>query len=202
MFSQTGAVTLRTDPITGGDIKLFTSKDIVMTADNSMIVSAPSIRMGGDLIMTDNTSVQLGDTSNLASNKCTSILLQAAGPIPANRVVKIVDVGGQARITTVKAADPDSTAVVGVTMNPALALGDDVKVCIGGLFSAVVQSGFTTTVGGHIEKSDALLDDGRVVTNPAGTGSPGTFGVALEAVTGDVAGTVKVRGMYLRNEIF
>jgi hypothetical protein len=151
------------------------------------------------MMLADNTTIQLGDTSSTDVGKCVSMLFVANAAIQSGRVVKIVDAGGQARVQVKAALDPDSVGVVGVTMSSTTAAGQDISVCVGGVFNACVANGATVSIGNLVEKTDIAGQDGKVWTAPAGAGS---LGIALNTVTGDVGGTQFIRGVFVKNEVF
>jgi hypothetical protein len=126
------------------------------------------------------------------------MLFQANGIIGSGRVVKIVNAGGQARVDVILPLDPDSTGVVGVTMGIAQGAGATIPVCIGGIFNACVANGATVNVGDTLEKTD-LVGQGGKVWSGAGQG---TIGVALTGGLGDAGGSVFVRGIFVKNEVF
>jgi hypothetical protein len=67
------------------------------------------------------------------------------------------------------------------------------------MFNACVSQGATVNIGDLIEKTDAIGQDGKVWTAAAGQG---TVGVALTGGTGDAVGSVFVRGIFVKNEVF
>jgi hypothetical protein len=164
-----------------------------ITASSSGRVTFPN-----GVVTADNTTIQLGSTSDVNSMKCVSMLFVANAAIGSGRVVKIVNVGGQARVEVVTAGDPDSEGVIGITMSSTTAAVQDISVCIGGVFNACVSLGATINVGDHIEKTDTPGQDGKLWSAVAGIG---TIGVALTGGTGDAAGSVFVKGLFIKNEV-
>ena len=140
--------------------------------------------------------LQLGNTSNTALEKKITMLLQTSTAVPANHVLKIVDSGGNPRATVVASGDSDNIPVIGVSVTATTAAEQNIVVCMGGIFEAVVQSGITISIGDAVEKSGTT--SGRVTTGA----DEGIFGVALSAGTGDAGGTVTIRGLFARNELF
>jgi len=152
----------------------------------------------GDAVVKDGNCLRLGDTSDVSTMKCVNITLIAGEALNKGYAVKIINDGGIGKVQTIKATDPDTTGVIGITASDAL-LNEDVDICVGGIFSAVVQNGTTITPGDLLEKSDTVGQDGRVY-NPSP--SVGTFAVALTQGVGDAGGTVQVRGLFIKNESF
>jgi hypothetical protein len=153
------------------------------------------------LTVADGKNLQLGRSSNIGNTNCVTMLFNASTAIEKGRCVKIVDNGGLAQIRKFGGADADGIGLIGVT-GQAGAINTDISVCIVGVFEASVQAGLTVSIGEHIEKSDNedFRNAGRVVGLAAA--SIGTFGVALTTVTGNTAGTVYVKGIYIKNETF
>lgn len=138
--------------------------------------------------------LRLGHTS-ASVEKPVSVLMVSNANIIKGIVLKIVNVGGSARVEPVGTADPDGTSVIGVSLAAAV-IGGDVEVAVGGLFECSIQSGVTVTVGDSVEKSDA--ETGRII--PVAP-NPGTFGVALTTATGSVDGSVRALVMFKKNEV-
>lgn len=137
--------------------------------------------------------LRLGHTS-ASVEKPVSVLMVSNANIIKGIVLKIVNVGGSARVEPVGTADPDSTSIIGVSLAAAV-IGGNVEVAVGGLFECSIQSGVTVTVGDSVEKSDA--ETGRII--PVAP-NPGTFGVALTTATGSVDGSVRALVMFKKNE--
>ena len=165
--------------------------------DQNLLVTGSS-SFDGKMTLNDDNTIQLGNTSAPDVAKCVSMLFVANAAIGIGRIVKVVEVGGLARIDVVLPLDPDATGVIGVTMSETTAAGQDISVCIGGVFNACVANGATVTVGDTIEKTDIIGQGGKVWS---GAGQ-GTVGVALTGGTGNIAGTVFVRGIFVKNEVF
>lgn len=148
----------------------------------------------------DSVPLQLGSTSSTATQKPITMKFVANAVIPAGRVVKIVNVGGLGRVEPVANNDPDDTGVAGITYTSSVNIGDDIEVTVGGVWEACLLEGNTVEPGDPIEKSGTGgVNLGRVETAPT---SRGTFGIALTGGTGDVGGTVFIRGIYKKNESF
>lgn len=163
------------------------------------------IECDGDILLSDGGTLQLGSTSTPSQNKCVSMLFLAGASFPAGRVVKIINQGGLPKVVPITTGDPDTTGVIGVSMEAAT-LNQNVLICIGGIFEACVENGITINIGEKLEVSNfgapIGVNDGRVSGTAAGTGSIGQFGIAMSSGTGDLAGTVFIRGIYAKNEAF
>lgn len=158
-----------------------------------------SVEFVGCIILRDNGTLSLGDDSNETKITTSKIIIPMLSneALGANLVLKIVEsVGGEARVTVVSSSDDSDTPMIGTSINSTTAAEEIVHVCVGGVFTAVVENGETINIGGAVHYSSS--DDGRVVQV---TGD-GTIGVALTSGTGDAAGTVTIRGLFTKNEIF
>lgn len=161
---------------------------------NVLTIDDDGVTLGGATNTIDGKYLQLG-SSSVVTPKGISMLFLANTSFDAGSLLKIVDSGGSARVTPVASADPADTPIFGVAITSAGAAGDDVEVCIGGMFECIVENGQTINIGDPIGKSN--VDSGRVSTFAS---SVGTFGVSLSAGTGDVGGTVKIRALFSKNE--
>ena len=92
----------------------------------------------------------------------------------------------------------DSAPVIGVTMSATTGAGQTISVCVGGQFRACVASGATVAIGNTVEVTDIVGQNGKIW---AGSGQ-GVVGVALTSGTGNAGGTVFVRGIFVKNEVF
>jgi hypothetical protein len=210
-LSDTGAFTGVTEVSNGGaDILVESGTKISLKANSKVglvVDSAGTSLDENDLDckgkeLQNVAKIQLGSSSGTSTTRCVStrFVADVTNSLPG-LVVKIVDAGvNGARVSPVLPTDVDSTGVIGVTMG-AMTIGQDVDVCVGGVFEGTVQNGDTIEIGDMLEKSDVAGQDGRLVGNAAGVASPGTFAVAISGGTGDSQGTVKVRGIFIKNEL-
>lgn len=158
-----------------------------------------SVLDGDDtVVLEDGRTMQLGSTSDVTATKCTSILLEANATINPFHLVTIVN--GPANVGRLEhvPSSPleDDAIVVGASMTGGIA-GDDIVVCIGGIATLSVQTNVVITAGQALEKSDN--EAGRIISSNQ---SPGTFGIALTGGTGVADGSVTVRALFVRNELF
>lgn len=186
------ALSFETDPSTGVYRNPVTNSFIIATNGVSRLGVLNDV-----IVIQDDSNMQLGSTNDISTTKAVTVLLQSNSAIPEGSVLKIVDSGGNARVSQVLAGDPDNVGVIGVSASSTNGANQDIEVAIGGIFNAIVQTGATVSIGDLVEKSD--LNTGRIWS--AGP-SVGAFGIALTSGTGDVGGTVSVRCMFLKNESF
>jgi hypothetical protein len=163
------------------------------------IVVTPGKTTTDGCLITDNNTLQLGNSSSTNVGKCVSMLFVADAAIGSGRAVRIVESGGEARVAVV-IADPldDSAAVIGITMSATTGAGQTISVCVGGQVRACVASGASISIGDTIEVTDIVGQNGKFW---AGSGQ-GVVGVALTGGTGNAGGTVFVRGIFVKNEVF
>jgi hypothetical protein len=173
--------------------------DPKLLLDSNGVTVLDNMTLTQGAITADNTTLQLGNTSDTNAAKCVSMLFVAANAIGVGRLVKVVASGlNEPRVTVVTALDEDNVGIIGVTMSYTTAPGQDIRVCIGGIFTACISNTRTINIGDLIEKTDDPTQDGRVWAVAPGVGS---VGVALSSGTGDAAGSVFVRGIFLKNEV-
>jgi hypothetical protein len=140
--------------------------------------------------------LKLGHTS-ASVEKPVSIRMISNAILIKGQALKIVNVGGVARVEPVAALDPDdTTGVIGVSLSAAI-VGGDVEAAVGGLFEWSVQSGITITVGDAFEKSD--VEAGRII--PKAPNAKSTYGIALTTATGSLDGSVRVLCVFTKNEV-
>ena len=164
-----------------------------ISSNGNRIVEVASDKM----IVDDGYAIHLNSTSSLSvANPVVIKLSGVAGIVPGN-LLKIINVGGVARVTPTLATDTDEVNIIGTALNSVGVAGGDCEVAIGGTYFCMVGNGQTITVGGPVEKSD--VSNGRCQETPV---SPGTFGTALTSGTGNVAGTVFVLVINKINEGF
>lgn len=149
------------------------------------------------LQLKDNGNITINQSSDPLTAACKLINGTAAGAIPVGRLVTIANFGGLPRFDQITAGTPTQVPIVGVSVTASSTLGDSITVCIGGVLRCAVQDGHNIAIGAPVEKSP--IDDGRVRTD---LGSSGLFGVALETVTGNAAGTNLVAVMLKLQEAF
>ncbi len=167
-------------------------------------VENDDLTINGNVQLTGNRELLLGGNSGQSEDQaCVVITLIAGETIRQGRVLKVVNVGGQARVQTVKGGDPDSTIVIGIAAETR-AVGQPVKVCIGGVATCTVQTNATINPGNFLEKSDSLIEaeQGRVTTFGPGGSIAGMFAVSISpSTTGNLAGTEQVKALFIRNEL-
>lgn len=150
------------------------------------------------VVVDDTAMLQLGSTSSSNGCRCVTIKIPSFEAIPAGHVLKLVNDGGVGKVAPVLTSDDDSVGVIGISANATGAADEDQIVTIGGVFEAVVEAGVAVVPGNPLEKSDTL-NSGRVIPVLP---SVGHFGIALTGGTGDVGGTVTVKGLFTKNEVF
>jgi hypothetical protein len=154
-------------------------------------------RIKSSLTVENSQQLKLGSSSAMVE-KPVSVKMVSNAVLIKGLVLKIVDVGGVARVSPVLAGDPDDSGVFGISLGPAI-VGGDVDVAIGGLFECSVQSGAAVSIGDLVEKSPVVGQDGRIISPAI---KAGTFGIALTAGVGSVDGSVRVLVAFKKNEVF
>ena len=165
--------------------------DIVTNGTSRMRINEEKI------IVQDDCNIQLGSTSDITTTKGVTVILKSDGIIFNGAVLKIVNIGGTPRVTPVLPADLDSVSVIGVSASSTSGDNEDIEVVIGGIFKAIIAVGNTVNIGDPLEKSDVNI--GRIQSS---TVSPGTFGIALSAGTGTVAGDITVSPTFYYWDIY
>jgi len=183
---------VRYDGATG---KLIQNSNAILDDAGLLTLNGGLLVNSGDAVISDGNCLKLGSTSSTSNMKCVKITLTAGETIAQGLVCKIASSG---KVETVKAGDADSTGVIGISATSSV-LDADIDICIGGIFEAVIQNGETINAGDLVEKSDVGGQDGRVFAAAASTG---TFGVCLVGGTGDAGGTVRIKGLFKKNESF
>jgi hypothetical protein len=141
----------------------------------------------------DGGSIALGNSSNITNGKCITTTLLSSEAILENQLVKIINVGGIAKVAIVEITDDRNVSIIGSAVSATTATDQNIDVCIGGIFKCIVENGLTITTGDDIGMS--FVNNGRVnnIDNSI------SFGVALTSGTGDVGGTVTISVIFTSN---
>lgn len=204
---EEGAVTFRNGTSLDTDIVIETQNTVGTTnfsvSGNGNIqtngnISCNSIS-GSDMVTT--TNLQLGADS-LNAGKCVTIRMVSGSVWTiSGLLMAIVDDGnGVARVVptdhTILHADEQPS--VGVSSSVSVAPGSDVTICVGGMFEVSVEDDAEINIGEYLVRSK--VNDGRAYSLP--DSEQGAFAVALTHVTGVPDGSVKVMGMFIKNEAY
>jgi hypothetical protein len=155
-------------------------------------VSTVNIGVSGTVTIADGASMTIGSTPNVLQPKCTNILLASGSATTTGQLCKL---DGTGRVVPSSAADPVTWPSVGICMDTVAIAGLPLRLCVGGIFSVIVESGLQINPGDPLVKS--AVQDGRAAKDVIGT-TPGVFGVALTSGLGNVAGTILIRGLFSR----
>ena len=167
-----------------------------LTHDGTFLTTASPVKVQSQLVMADGSELSIGSTSAINVPKCINILLKSGGIVGSVGMLAKVD--GSGYVVPMTGADPITKPVVGIFMDAPTVLGNDTRICVGGLFRCIVEDGATIIPGNTLVKSS--VDLGRCKADVLGP-VPGAFGVALTGGTGDAGGTVTVRGLFIRNDV-
>lgn len=185
-------------------LELNTALKFVDSTLNSRYIEGP-IDIIGDptngMQISNVNVVYWGNTNTPSTDTRRNVMtFRSAAAISSNRLLKIVNVGGEARVSTLLASDPDGDVpCIGVSVNSAGAAGQDVTVCVGPIFDIAVENGVTINIGDPCDSSPNVGQDGRIGAYAV---NEGHIGVALTSGTGNVSGTVTVKVMRPITEAF
>lgn len=160
------------------------------------------IRANRDFSMLNN---DIGDVRSISMNNTLAEhpiiiylpALVADFPNPIKNL--LVKINSSGNIQPIAYGDPDSTGVIGTTDEIVVANGL-VRVQVGGICSFTPSSGQTINAGQKFERSNSgtpVLFGTIIVANGVGT-----CGVALTSGTGAADGSVKILGLWTKNEHF
>ena len=167
-----------------------------LTHDGTFLTTASPVKVQSQLVMADGSELSIGSTSAINVPKCINILLKSGGIVGSVGMLAKVD--GSGYVVPMTGADPITKPVVGIFMDAPTVLGNDTRICVGGLFRCIVEDGATIIPGNTLVKSS--VDLGRCKADVLGP-VPGAFGVALSGGTGDAGGSVLVTGLFIRNDV-